>query len=138
MMGMKAATLPDKLAARETMLTAHIEGVRKLKAAVDPLYAALNPDPSVDEVGKATKACGSQAMPFGKGDIAIDAVPTANEVDRSLTKLESIARERGVAIGTASALPVSIDRIGVWIKGLEGRGIMLVPLTTAMLKSKSG
>ncbi|TPQ34417.1 hypothetical protein C2U70_17155 [Bradyrhizobium guangdongense] len=79
----------------------------------------------------------SQAMPFGKGDIAIDAVPTANEVDRALTKLESIARERGVAIGTASALPVSIDRIGVWIRGLEGRGVLLVPLTTAMLKSKS-
>lgn len=79
----------------------------------------------------------SQAMPFGKGDIAIDAVPTASEVDRALTKLESIARERGVAIGTASALPVSIDRIGAWTKGLEGRGILLVPLTTAMLKSKS-
>ena len=25
-----------------------------------------------------------------------------------------------------------------WIKTLEGQGIMLVPLTTAMLKSKSG
>lgn len=79
----------------------------------------------------------SQAMPFGRGDIAIDAVPTASEVDRALTKLESIARERGVAIGTASALPVSIDRIGAWTKGLDGRGILLVPLTTAMLKSKS-
>jgi hypothetical protein len=45
MMGMnKAATLPDKLAARETMLTARIEAVRKLKAAADPLYAALNAD----------------------------------------------------------------------------------------------
>ena len=45
MMGMsKAATLPDKLAERETMLTAHIEAVRKLKAAADPLYAALNVD----------------------------------------------------------------------------------------------
>ena len=45
MMGMnKAATLPDKLAAHETMLTAHLEAVRKLKAAADPLYAALNAD----------------------------------------------------------------------------------------------
>ena len=45
MMGMnKAATLPDKLAERETMLTARIEVVRKLKAAADPLYAALNAD----------------------------------------------------------------------------------------------
>lgn len=85
----------------------------------------------------APQIAGSQAMPFGKGDISIDAVPTANEIDRSLSKLESIARERGVAIGTASALPVSIDRIGAWIKTLDGRGILLVPLTTAMLKSKS-
>jgi polysaccharide deacetylase 2 family uncharacterized protein YibQ len=78
-----------------------------------------------------------QAMPFGKGDVSIDAVPTATEIDRALTKLESIARERGVAIGTASALPVSIDRIGAWIKTLDSRGVMLVPLTTAMVKSKS-
>jgi hypothetical protein len=39
-----AATLPDKLAADETMLTAHLEAVRKLKAAADPLYAALSAD----------------------------------------------------------------------------------------------
>jgi hypothetical protein len=45
MMGMsKAATLPDKLAERETMLGARLETVRKLKAATDPLYTALNAD----------------------------------------------------------------------------------------------
>ena len=42
-----------------------------------------------------------------------------------------------MAIGIASALPISIDRIAAWSKALDGRGIMLVPLTTAMLKSKS-
>jgi uncharacterized protein len=79
-----------------------------------------------------------QAMPFAKGDIAIDAVPTPAEIDRALAELENLAKERGVAIGTASALPVSIERIGAWIKTLEARGIMLAPLTTAMLKPKSG
>ncbi|NPU67816.1 divergent polysaccharide deacetylase family protein [Bradyrhizobium sp. 83012] len=78
-----------------------------------------------------------RAMPFAKGDVAIDAVPTPVEIDNALTKLESLAKERGVAVGTASALPVSIDRIGTWIKGLDRKGILLVPLTTAMLKSKS-
>ena len=77
-------------------------------------------------------------MPFAKADFAIDAVPTAVEIDRTLAKLESLARERGTAVGIASALPISIERIGVWIKTLESRGIMLVPLTTAMLKSKTG
>ncbi|MDN4986025.1 divergent polysaccharide deacetylase family protein [Bradyrhizobium arachidis] len=85
----------------------------------------------------APQAAGSLAVPFGKGDIALDAVPTANEIDRALNKLESVARERGVAIGTASALPVSIERVGAWIKTLSDRGILLVPLTTAMLKSRS-
>ncbi len=85
----------------------------------------------------ASQAAANQAMPFGKGDIAIDVVPTPTEVDRALNKLESTARERGIAIGTASALPVSIERIGAWTKTLSDRGILLVPLTTAMLKSKS-
>jgi polysaccharide deacetylase 2 family uncharacterized protein YibQ len=79
-----------------------------------------------------------QAMPFARADLSIDAVPTALEIDRALGRLESLAKERGVAIGIASALPISIERIGVWLKALEGHGIMLVPLTTAMLKSKSG
>ena len=85
----------------------------------------------------APQAAASLAVPFGKGDIAIDAVPTPAEIDRALSKLESVARERGVAVGTASALPVSIDRVGAWTKTLSDRGILLVPLTTAMLKSKS-
>jgi polysaccharide deacetylase 2 family uncharacterized protein YibQ len=79
----------------------------------------------------------AQAMPFAKADATIDAVPTAAEIDRTLTRLEGIAREHGVAIGVASALPVSIERIGIWARQLESRGIILVPLTTAMMKSKS-
>jgi hypothetical protein len=42
MMGMnQSATLPDRLAMREKMMTTHLEALRKLKAAVDPLYAAF-------------------------------------------------------------------------------------------------
>ena len=85
----------------------------------------------------AAQLAASQSTPFAKGDVIIDAVPTAAEIDHALAKLEGIAKERGFAVGTASALPVSIERIGVWTKALESHGIMLVPLTTAMLKSKS-
>ena len=76
-------------------------------------------------------------MPFAKADVTIDSVPTAVEIDRALAKLETTAKERGMAVGVASALPISIERIGLWTKTLESHGIMLVPLTTAMLKSKS-
>lgn len=77
------------------------------------------------------------SMPFARADLAIDAVPTAAEIDRALAKLEAQAKERGSAIGVATALPVSIERIGAWARGLEARGVLLVPLTTATLKSKS-
>ena len=80
----------------------------------------------------------AQAVPFAKADLSIDVIPTAVEIDRALAKLEVLARERGVAVGMASALPISIERISVWIKALESHGILLVPLTTAMLKSKPG
>lgn len=86
----------------------------------------------------AASLAAGQAMPFAKADIGIDAVPTAVEIDRALAKLENLAKERGTAVGIASALPISIERIGAWIRTLESHGIMLVPLTTAMLKSKSG
>ena len=79
----------------------------------------------------------SVSMPYAKADVSIDTLPTALDIDRSLTKLETLARERGSAVGVASALPVSIERIGNWAKQLEARGIMLVPLTTVMLKPKS-
>src|SRR5215469_16069256 len=40
--GSQTATLPDKLAVREKMMSAHLEALRKFKAVVDPLYAALS------------------------------------------------------------------------------------------------
>ena len=86
----------------------------------------------------AASLAAGQALPFAKADFTIDAVPTSVEIDRTLVKLETLAKERGAAVGVASALPISIERLSAWIKTLDARGIMLVPLTTAMLKSKSG
>jgi hypothetical protein len=40
----QTATLPEKLVLREKMMTAHLEALRRLKTAVDPLYAALSPE----------------------------------------------------------------------------------------------
>jgi uncharacterized protein len=79
----------------------------------------------------------AQAVPFAKADVVIDAVPTAGEIDRALAKLGELAKERGFAVGVASALPISIDRIGAWTRTLDSHGLLLVPLTTAMTKSKS-
>ena len=85
----------------------------------------------------APAAAEALGMPFARADVTIDAAPNSAEIDKALSRLEGLAKERGYAVGAASSLPISIERIGTWAKSLESRGIMLVPLTTAILKSKS-
>jgi polysaccharide deacetylase 2 family uncharacterized protein YibQ len=76
-------------------------------------------------------------VPFVKSEELLDSVPTPNEIDRALARLEAAARKHGLAVGVAGALPVSIDRIVRWAKGAEGRGIVLVPVTAAVTKPRS-
>jgi polysaccharide deacetylase 2 family uncharacterized protein YibQ len=76
-----------------------------------------------------SQIAGANNLAFGKADAVIDAVPTAADVDRVLGRLETIARERGTAVGMASALPVSIERIASWAKTAEARGVLLVPIS---------
>ncbi len=75
-------------------------------------------------------------LSFAKAEIVIDAVPTPPQIDRALARLETLARERGIAVGVASALPASIDRIAAWAKAAEGRGIVLVPISAVAGKPK--
>jgi polysaccharide deacetylase 2 family uncharacterized protein YibQ len=76
-------------------------------------------------------------LPFAKADIMLDAVPTPASIDRALSRLEALAREHGVAVGFASALPASIERVARWAKAAEGRGILLVPISAVANKPKS-
>jgi polysaccharide deacetylase 2 family uncharacterized protein YibQ len=76
-------------------------------------------------------------LPFAKADIVIDAAPTVGEIDAALAKLENIARERGTAVGSATALPVSVDRIARWAKAAASRGVVLVPVSAVVNKPKS-
>ena len=85
----------------------------------------------------ASQIAGSQNLPFVKTDVVIDTVPTPSEIDHALARLEMAARERGSAIGIASALPATVARLAAWAKGLEARGFVLVPVTMVAAKAKS-
>jgi hypothetical protein len=76
-------------------------------------------------------------LPFAKAEIVLDAVPAAAHIDKALAKLEALAREHGSAVGIASALPASIERIAQWAKAAEMRGFVLVPITAVAIKPKS-
>jgi uncharacterized protein len=85
----------------------------------------------------ASQVAGANNAPFAKADIVLDADPTPTAIDAALTRLEAMARERGMAVGTATALPASIDRIAHWTKAAASRGISLVPVSMIAIKPKS-
>jgi polysaccharide deacetylase 2 family uncharacterized protein YibQ len=80
----------------------------------------------------------SLKVPVAKADVTVDSVPKASTIDDQLARLEVIAREKGTAVGMASGLPVSIDRIAAWAKSLESRGIQLVPVSAIVARGDRG
>lgn len=84
----------------------------------------------------AGRLAGANNLPFAHADVILDAVPTPTEIDRALGRLEMTAREHSVAVGIASALPVSIDRIAQWAKAAQSRGLLLVPISAVAAKAK--
>jgi len=85
--------------------------------------------------GQTAKA---DAVPFVRADIVIDGTSGASDIDKMLTSLEGMARQKGSAVGIASALPVSLERINVWSKTLQAKGVLLLPLSALMRKGVSG
>src|ERR1700688_4328896 len=77
----------------------------------------------------AGRIAGANSLPFAQADVILDSVPTASEIDRALGRLEMAARERSVAVGISSALPVSLDHIAKWAKAAASRGLLLVPIS---------
>ena len=80
---------------------------------------------------------GGHNVAFARADAVLDAVPTGNDIDNALARLEATARNRGVAIASASALPVTIDRIANWARSAEARGIALVPVSAVANRTKT-
>jgi polysaccharide deacetylase 2 family uncharacterized protein YibQ len=85
----------------------------------------------------AGQVSGGLNVAFARSDKVLDAVPTAAEIDAALAGLEATARKRGVAVGSASALPVTIDRISQWARTAAARGFILVPISAAATRAKT-
>lgn len=74
---------------------------------------------------------------LARADLVLDATPRAELIDKALQQLEAVATSSGrIAVATASALPVTTERIAQWSRGLEARGILLVPASAAMAQRR--
>ena len=61
----------------------------------------------------------------------VDAVARPDAIDKELAAIEATARDQGVVVLGASALPVSIERIARWAQTLEAKGLVIVPMSAA-------
>lgn len=70
-------------------------------------------------------------VPMRRAGRVIDASPAYDDVIVNLNLLEEEARQSGLAMGTGSGLPVTIDAVSAWARGLADRGVTLVPASAA-------
>jgi polysaccharide deacetylase 2 family uncharacterized protein YibQ len=83
---------------------------------------------SRDMTGEVAKVLG---LPLRKGGRVIDANADPKAIEAALAELEADARVNGVAIGTGTGLPETIEAVAEWSKTLGDRGIILIPVSAA-------
>jgi polysaccharide deacetylase 2 family uncharacterized protein YibQ len=79
-----------------------------------------------------SKVAGAIGLDYAAADVQIDAVPSPADIAKALSNLEAVAKERGAAIGVASAKPDTIKQISQWAGQLQGKGIILIPVSAAI------
>ncbi len=89
-------------------------------------------DNGTSQRSTAKKTAEDLNLGFAKSEINIDAAKTGDGIDAALAKLESIAKENGLAIAVASSLPITIDRLSEWAKTLKDKDLVLIPLSAAI------
>jgi len=74
-------------------------------------------------------------VPFARVDSVVDTNPARAPILAALQALEDKAKANGSAIGIVSALPVSIEVVTEWARGLSDKGIEIVPASALMGKT---
>ena len=84
-------------------------------------------DDGAAPLSKAVDLAPSLDLKAARADTPADGPPDA--VDAALARAEDLARRKGFAIVTATALPQTLDHVARWAQGLEGKGFTLAPVS---------
>lgn len=60
----------------------------------------------------------------------IDAEASRDAIDARLAEIERIARVSGYALAIGQPFPVTLDRVGRWVRDLEDKGFALAPVSS--------
>jgi hypothetical protein len=86
----------------------------------------------VDTESAQDSAAGKVAQTIGLDYSVVDVQIDAGDLAQQLAKLEQVAKERGAAIGVVRAKPATAKQLADWAAKLEGKGIVLVPVSAAV------
>jgi polysaccharide deacetylase 2 family uncharacterized protein YibQ len=73
---------------------------------------------------------GQSPLVFSEAPID-DKLASAQAIEARLVRVEQVAMARGAAIVIARPFPVSLERLEAWIAALEGKGLVLAPVSAA-------
>ncbi len=71
-------------------------------------------------------------LTYSVAQVRLDGGTSAAELAKALAELEAAAKASGTAIGVAKASPGTVKQIADWAGSLESKGLVLVPVSTAM------
>ena len=106
--------------------------------AITPVFEQLNerglafihdgsaPRSTFETVSKKT------GLPYAEAARVIDSDPTSAAIDEQLLHLEAISLQRGHALGTGFAFPITIDQLRDWTATLESKGYLLAPASAQL------
>ena len=69
----------------------------------------------------------SMGLPRVVSDQNLDDEATREVIDRHLAQLETQVKRNGSALGVGFAYPVTLERIAIWTKTLDQKGLVLAP-----------
>jgi polysaccharide deacetylase 2 family uncharacterized protein YibQ len=115
------------------LFTAQTDDMARLMREIDK-RGLLYLDDGSSRTSVAASVGQTMGMAVGRADVALDAERAPEAIGAALLKLESIARQKGFAIGTISALPANVEQVAQFIAGIERRGVQLAPLSAVVAR----
>lgn len=92
----------------------------------------------VDGEGAQDSATAKVAGAIGLNYFVVNVQIDAGDPAQQLAKLEQAAKEHGAAIGVVRMKPATAKQIADWAAKLEGKGIVLVPVSAAVRSQAQG
>ncbi|HYD66752.1 divergent polysaccharide deacetylase family protein, partial [Azospirillum sp.] len=105
-----------------------------LKPVMDTLKqrGLLFVDARVNPKSQGAAAAGQAGVPRAFVDRVIDRDLSRGAIDDQLKELEAVAKAQGAAVGLGFPYPSTVERINLWLTGLQDRGFVLAPVSAVV------